>query len=50
MVENVFGELWEDGFKFLEGGSLRHVDIHCRLKVSEGVWNELKELGSVVFA
>ena len=29
MVENVLNELWEDGFEFLEGGSLRHSAVKC---------------------
>ena len=29
MVKNVLNELWEDGFKLLESGGLRHFDITC---------------------
>ena len=35
MVKNVLDELWEDGFEFFEGGSLRHFDFDCCGKLGQ---------------
>jgi hypothetical protein len=50
MVQQVFDQLWEDRFEFLEGCSLRHLDRNYRVYRIARRKSEGRQLGSVDFA